>query len=210
MWIRTADSLCCTVQTNTIVESNYIPIQIVYKKNPGQVSSSPGWGWRVFGKAPGEPNDRLTEDHRALPAALQLQPACCSEGGSRWWTNTWLTRCSLPSSLRRGCPSSPEQALLQVPHPPTKLTGFRAVHLKPPDKSLLCQAPRWHSERQDSLLSIRPNVSNSSKGEFRLTQAEKQKPLIWNCNYDFRFVGCTACNTQELNGEWLSAPNCLS
>lgn len=37
--------------------------------------------------------------------------------------------------------SSPDQALLQVPHPPTKLTGFRAVHSKPTEKSFLCQAP---------------------------------------------------------------------
>ena len=29
MYIHIADSLCCTVQTNTTVENNYIPIKIV-------------------------------------------------------------------------------------------------------------------------------------------------------------------------------------
>ena len=112
MCIHIADSLCCTVQTNTIVENNYIPIKIVLKKNPSLASIALGGDGRFLLK----PQVNLmiswlrTTELGLTPYSYSLHVL----GGRQPLVgkHTWLTCSSCPSSLRCGLP------LISRPGPP--------------------------------------------------------------------------------------------
>ena len=47
IWVQRADSLCCTVESNTTLKSNYIPIKINLQNNDNNKKS---WGSIFFSK----------------------------------------------------------------------------------------------------------------------------------------------------------------